>query len=218
MARIDASPGVPQPRAARARAASGGSGSLPWPRRSVRASVTTVGERALVPSARPAETWAPRLARRDLGCSGRHCDTTAAVLGSQNVVARLPLRAPAPRCRSRHPATLWSHRLHEDSNAWQGSTSRGRRGGGAIESGRTSVGGLAGEASCSHRAQGGFCVRPTQGLGSLARLRHSGMGEALGRYFRGRAIIRSEEVPDQAYRASDYLMSRTTFRASVTRR
>jgi hypothetical protein len=63
----------------------------------------------------------------------------------------------------------------------KGSTSRGRRGGGAIESGRTSVGGLAGEASCSHRAQGGFCVRPTQGLSSLARLRRSGVGEALGR-------------------------------------
>ena len=132
----------------------------------------------MVASARPEETCAPRLERRDLGWSGRHCDTSAAVLGSQNVVARLPLRAPAPRCRSRHPATLWSHSLHEDSNAWQGSTSRGRRCVGAIESGRTSVGGLAGEASCSHRAQGGFCVRPANGVGSLEclRLAFAGMG------------------------------------------
>jgi hypothetical protein len=50
------------------------------------------------------------------------------------------------------PATLWSHSLHEDSNAWKGSASRGRRCVGAIASGRTSVGGLAGEASGQHRA------------------------------------------------------------------
>jgi hypothetical protein len=68
------------------------------------------------------------------------------------------------------PATLWSHSLHEDSNAWKGSTSRGRRCVGAIESGRTSVGGLAGEASCSHRAKGGLLRQANTGLGFVGAL------------------------------------------------
>ena len=51
------------------------------------------------------------------------------------------------------------------------STSRGRRFVGGMGSGGTGGGAWGDAVSRSHRAQWGFCVRPSKGLGSLERWR-----------------------------------------------
>src|SRR5262249_31167951 len=69
------------------------------------------------------------------------------------------------RCHNPLNVGVWGQKCREVS------TVRGRRLGGARGAGGTGAGGWACTASRSHRAQGGLCVRPANGLGSVERWR-----------------------------------------------
>jgi hypothetical protein len=55
---------------------------------------------------------------------------------------------------------------------------RGRRCVGGMGAGRRGGAGVLSLVSCSHRAQGGLCVRPANGVGALERLRLAFAGTA----------------------------------------
>jgi hypothetical protein len=64
---------------------------------------------------------------------------------------------------------------------------RGRRFVGGMGSGRGGATGVLSVVCCSHRAQGGFCVKPANGSGSLARRRLGlvGVADLVGLPWRG---------------------------------
>src|SRR5215510_9821873 len=81
-----------------------------------------------------------------------------------------PLLPASITCRSLPP--VWGQKCLEVS------TVRGRRVVGGMGSGGTGGGALGYAASCSHRAQGGWCVRPANGWGPVERWRCGVMGLA----------------------------------------